>query len=157
MVARPLIWVTAAAILIAGAIAWLAFSSPSTTAAVLEGKQMYIYKSLSCGCCQLYANYADDRGLTVNTMNREMASIKEQYGIPAALQSCHTSMIDGYFIEGHVPLEAVAKLVEEKPDIAGIAMPGMPSGSPGMPGSKQVPFVIYAVQKDGTSAEYMRI
>ena len=66
-------------------------------------------------------------------------------------------IIDGYFVEGHVPAEAIARMLQEKPDIAGIALQGMPMGSPGMPGSKEGRFVVYAVNKDGTYKEYMRI
>ena len=73
------------------------------------------------------------------------------------MESCHTVVIGDYFIEGHIPLEAVEKLLVEKPDIKGIAMPGMPSGSPGMPGAKKGDFVIYAVNNDGTTEEFMRI
>ena len=83
--------------------------------------------------------------------------VKEKYGIPYSMRSCHTTVIGDYFVEGHVPIEAVEKLMLEKPDIKGIALPGMPSGSPGMPGSKQGPFIVYAINKDGSTSEFMRI
>ncbi len=87
----------------------------------------------------------------------DVSPIKEKYGVPSSLQSCHTSVVDGYFVEGHVPAEAISKLVAEKPAIKGIALPGMPSGSPGMPGSKTGDFVVYAVGNDGNVEEFMRI
>ena len=73
------------------------------------------------------------------------------------MQSCHTTTIGNYFVEGHIPIEAIEKLMTEKPNIKGIAMPGMPSGSPGMPGAKQGPFIIYAIGNDGSVGEFMRM
>jgi len=137
-------------------VVWLAL--PSRADPVLEGKPAVVYKSMSCGCCGTYASYAEGRGLEVQTINAEdNTKIKEEYGVPEDLRSCHTTIIDGYFIEGHVPTEAITKLLTERPDIRGIAIQGMPTGSPGMPGAKAGPFVVYAVQNDGTYREYMRI
>lgn len=121
--------------------------------------EINFYKSQSCGCCSVYEGYLRSKGdLIFKTNNVEnIAPIKSKYGIPNELQSCHTLVIGNYFVEGHIPLEAIEKLIKEKPDIAGIAMPGMPSGSPGMPGAKKGDFVIYAVNKDGSSKEFMRI
>ncbi|MEK6897087.1 MAG: DUF411 domain-containing protein [Nanoarchaeota archaeon] len=118
-----------------------------------------IYKSMSCGCCEVYLKYANSKinhKIDVFDMQNP-EQIKKQYGIPSELESCHTTIIGDYFIEGHIPLEAVEKLLAEQPDIAGIAMPGMPSGSPGMPGQKYGDFVIYAVANDGSYSEFMRI
>jgi hypothetical protein len=118
-----------------------------------------IYKSLSCGCCAIYSSYVDGKvSPKVNTINvQDTYEIKEMHGVPSELQSCHTTIIGDYFVEGHIPLEAIEKLLSEKPDIAGIAMPGMPSGSPGMPGKKYGDFIIYAVNHDGSYGEFMRI
>jgi len=124
----------------------------------IEG-EIEIYKSLTCGCCSVYSQYADRR-VDPEVRNFDVqnpATIKNQYGVPAELESCHTTIIEDYFVEGHIPLEAIEKLMTEKPDIAGIAMPGMPSGSPGMPGQKYGDFVIYSVNHDGTYQEFMRI
>ena len=118
-----------------------------------------VYKSMSCGCCGVYYNYFKGKGNSnAQVVNAgSMESIKVQYGIPPEMKSCHTTVIGDYFIEGHIPLSAVEKLLQEKPDIKGIAMPGMPSGSPGMPGAKSGDFIVYAVQKDGGIYEFMRI
>jgi len=116
-----------------------------------------IFKDSSCGCCDIYAGYMDKKGFDVKTETTNMESVKEKYGIPYSMQSCHTTIIDNYFVEGHVPVEAVEKLMKEKPDIKGIALPGMPSGSPGMTGSKQGSFIVYAIHKDGSTSEFMRI
>lgn len=118
-----------------------------------------IYKSMSCGCCEVYLKYANSKtNHKIDVLNvQDPSQIKKQYGIPSELESCHTTIIGNYFVEGHIPLEAVEKLLKEQPDIAGIAMPGMPSGSPGMPGSKRGDFIIYAVARDGSYGEFMRI
>ena len=76
---------------------------------------------------------------------------------PTNLESCHTTIVEGYVIEGHIPVEVINKLLKEKPDIKGIAMPGMPSGSPGMPGQKRGEWIIHAMHHDGSTTEYMRI
>lgn len=118
-----------------------------------------IYKSLTCGCCSVYSQYFNSKtSANVKTSDvQDTSKIKREYGVPSELESCHTTLIGDYFVEGHIPLEAVEKLLSERPDIAGIAMPGMPSGSPGMPGGKYGDFVIYAVNRDGTYDEFMRI
>lgn len=123
-----------------------------------EKAKATIFKSESCGCCDLYASYLDKKGFDIEVVQMEdISSIKEKYHIPAKMQSCHTMAIGDYFVEGHMPEEAISKLLAEKPDIMGIALPGMPSGSPGMPGSKRSPFVVYAVAKDGSISEFMKI
>ena len=117
-----------------------------------------IYKSMSCGCCQIYTDYMENQKFEVTVVTFGLDNpAEEKYNIPANMQSCHTTVIGNYFVEGHVPAEAIAKLMSEKPDIAGIALPGMPSGSPGMPGAKKGSFVIYAIDKNGGSREFMRI
>lgn len=118
-----------------------------------------IYKGSTCGCCSLYTDYFKRKSNTeVSVIDvPDISVVKGRYNIPVSLQSCHTTVIGDYFVEGHIPMEAISKLLTEKPAIAGIALPGMPSGSPGMPGSKTGPFVIYAVNKDGTYNEFMSL
>ncbi len=90
-------------------------------------------------------DYLQENGITVETvMVDDTSTIKEEYGIPPDLWSCHTMVVDGYYVEGHVPIDVVLKLLEERPPIDGIALPGMPPGSPGMDGEKDGPWVIYA-------------
>ena len=125
---------------------------------MLAGMKATIYKSSSCGCCDLYTKYPKKYGFQVEIVDiLDLDSIKTKYSIPGNMQSCHTTVMGDYFVEGHMPIEAINKLLEEKPDIAGIALPGMPSGSPGMPGYKQENFVVYQVAKDGSIGEFMRI
>lgn len=143
-------------------ILFFTFSAPKNNGFATLGSfdgEITIYKSLTCGCCGLYSDYFKSRGnkeVKVVTME-DISSIKRQYGVPLDLESCHMTVVGDYFVEGHIPLEAIEKLLTEKPDIAGIAMPGMPSGSPGMPGTKYSDFVIYAVGHDGSYEEFMRV
>ena len=151
--------VIAVIVLLASVILVSRGSSATSFQNINSAEKIDIYKSLSCGCCDVYASYVDGKVSTkVNTLDTQGSNkIEEQYGVPSELRSCHTTIIGNYFIEGHIPLEAVEKLLKEQPNIKGIAMPGMPSGSPGMPGSKNGDFVIYAVHNDGSYSEFMRI
>jgi len=116
-----------------------------------------VHKAASCGCCFGHAGYMEGEGFDVETIvESNMNSIKSKHNIPYNMQSCHTTEIGDYFVEGHVPIEAINKLLAEKPDIDGITLPDMPSGSPGMPGPKREEFIIYSL-KDGLSEEFMRI
>lgn len=117
------------------------------------------HKSMSCGCCGLHAKYLSGKGgLDLDIMIMEdVEPAKDDLNIPNELRTCHTFIIGDYYVEGHVPLEAINRLLEEKPDIAGIALPGMPPGSPGMMGSKSGDWVIFAVNHDGSFFEWMVI
>jgi hypothetical protein len=116
-----------------------------------------VYKSPNCGCCVGYIAELEKNGFEVKTVNVEdMSTIKQKYNIPLDMQSCHTAVVDGYFVEGHVPIEAVNKMLSERPAIDGIVLPKMPAGSPGMPGTKSAPFKVYAIA-DGKPSEFMTI
>ncbi len=94
---------------------------------------------------------------TEETYTEDVSSaLTKKYQIPRNMESCHTAVIEDYFVEGHMPVEAIIKLLEEKPDIDGISLPGMRSGSPGMPGQQAGAFKIYALS-DGTTSEFMVI
>jgi len=122
----------------------------------LSGMNAIVYKSPTCGCCGNFIGYLERRGVVVQTVNTDnMDSVKNEHKVPKDLESCHTTMVGGYVVEGHIPFEVIEKLLTEKPDIRGIALAGMPSGSPGMPGSKQGPFAIYALNHDGSTSEYL--
>ncbi len=86
----------------------------------------------------------------------DMTPIKDKHRIPAYLAACHTALIGDYFVEGHVPIEAIMKLLDEKPAIDGIGLPGMPSGAPGMGGPKMEEFIIYAMS-DGEVSEFLTL
>lgn len=109
-------------------------------------KQVTIYKDPQCSCCEGYAEYLRKNGFEVKVVNtHDLALIKEEHGVPADLDGCHTSMIDGYVVEGHVPVDILNRMLTEKPTIKGISLPGMPEGSPGMTGNKAGPFTVYEI------------
>lgn len=118
-----------------------------------------LYKAPNCSCCLEYTKYLETTtGANVDVVTvSDLAKTKEEYNIPREVESCHTLDTGEYYVEGHIPREAIGKLAEETPDIAGIALPGMPLGSPGMPGEQTDEFVIYAVSGDGSYREFMRI
>ena len=109
-----------------------------------------VHRSPSCGCCHVWEEYLSARGATITPVDAtDLGALKASLGIPERLWSCHTAIVDGYIVEGHVPLEAIERLLAERPAIDGIALAGMPSGSPGMPGPKEAPFRVEAFV-DGT-------
>ncbi|MDK1373401.1 MULTISPECIES: DUF411 domain-containing protein [unclassified Sinorhizobium] len=130
--------------------ALIAFATP----ALAQSLDATLYKSPECGCCEGYVAYLRDNGFKVDVKETdELAAISHKAGVPEDMQGCHTTFIDGYVIDGHVPINVVRKLLKEKPAIAGITLPGMPMGSPGMSGTKTEKFVIYTVPKDGKAPE----
>ena len=124
----------------------------------IDNKQIVeVFKTPSCGCCYGYVLFLEKEKYKVKqTDMRSLHSIKQKYNIPIEMQSCHTTIMGKYFIEGHVPIEAINKLLKEQPDIDGIALPGMPIGTPGMPGDKDEPYVIYQLT-DGKFSVFMTI
>lgn len=106
-----------------------------------------VYKSPTCGCCEKYVQYLEKNGFTVKAINEDdMDAIKKRYGT-ARVASCHTMLVEGYVVEGHVPVRAIRKLLREKPGIIGISAPGMPQNSPGM--GEEIPGTlnIYVIPK----------
>ncbi|RPH76626.1 MAG: DUF411 domain-containing protein [Candidatus Rokuibacteriota bacterium] len=92
-----------------------------------------VYKSATCGCCKLWGTHLMDNGVpTTGEDVADLGSVKKKHGVPEALQSCHTALVDGYVVEGHVPADLIDRLLAERPQVVGIAVPGMPIGSPGM-------------------------
>jgi hypothetical protein len=118
-----------------------------TAPAVAEdARQATLYKNPQCGCCGGYADYLREHGFEVTeTPTHDLSLLHRQHGVPEPLVGCHTTLIDGYVVEGHVPIGAVIRLLTEKPPIKGISLPGMPAGSPGMFGEKTEPFTIYEI------------
>ena len=123
-----------------------------TLAAQQQQPTIDVYKSATCGCCSKWVEHLKGNGFTVRTTNREdLAEFKASKGVPRRVQSCHTAVVNGYVIEGHVPASDVQRLLKERPAIVGLAVPGMPIGSPGMEvaGRKVQPFDVLAFDKDG--------
>jgi hypothetical protein len=123
----------------------------------VQGTEVIVYKSPSCGCCGGYIEYLQASGYSVRVKSMDdVTPIKERYGVPDELWSCHTAIVGEYVIEGHVPLLAVRRLLAEKPAVKGIALPGMLEGSPGMSGPKTEPFIIQAFGV-GNPTVFMRL
>ncbi|GMR25499.1 MAG: hypothetical protein BMS9Abin39_0801 [Ignavibacteria bacterium] len=119
--------------------------------------KMTVYRTATCHCCGRYIDILKKQGYEIeDIVTDDMNSVKEKFGIPYDKQSCHTVSVDNYFIEGHVPMDVVKKLLEERPEIDGIGLPGMRIGTPGMPGVKRAPFEIFQA-KDGEFSEYLKI
>jgi hypothetical protein len=129
-------------------VALLGFSGP----VLAEPIHAILYKNPQCSCCEAYADYLRANGFDVEIRpTNDLSQISLKAGVPANLEGCHTMFIGGYVVDGHVPVDIIRKLLTEKPAIAGVTLPGMPSGSPGMFGKKTETFTIYAVTKNGTA------
>lgn len=123
--------------------------------ALAEGIDATLYKNPDCHCCELYGQYLEKNGYNVEVIAAgDLAAIKQQLGVPAKLGACHTTVIGDYVVEGHVPAESVNRLLEEQPKIKGIAVPGMPAGSPGMGGKKTAPITVYSFEDSGAAHVY---
>ena len=132
--------------------------SPVTGAAVeTKIQNVQIYSSAECSCCSSYSNYLESFGIEVKRNFVEDFSIKTQYDIPSSMYSCHTVIVEKYFVEGHVPIEIIEKLLNEQPNITGIALPGMPQGAPGMGGYRTGPLQVYAISRDGSVSLFATI
>ena len=137
-------------ILLAGAAA---FAVPTPT----PPHEMVVYKSPYCGCCAQWVDHARAAGFRVTVIDTAaLEPIKARHGVAEALGSCHTALVDGYVIEGHVPADLILKLVTEKPAVRGLALPGMVTGSPGMEGPNPQHYVILSFDRSGKTAVYAR-
>lgn len=118
---------------------------------------MIVYKDPSCGCCQEWVNHATVHGYRVTVIKTDMAAIKVKHNVPANLASCHTTLIDGYVVEGHVPASDIARLLKERPKgIIGLTIPGMPQSAPGMDITPFQPFTVLTFNAKGQTTVYRR-
>lgn len=132
-----------------------AAEAPSGTAKL---PPITVYKSASCGCCRKWVDHIKAAGFAVTARDTEdIDQVKRMMGVPAALASCHTGLVAGYVVEGHVPADLVRKLVLEKPKgVKGLAVPGMPQGSPGMETGVKDAYDVVAFDRSGTTRVYAR-
>ena len=129
--------------ILAWVVALLAGVAPASAATMVT-----VYKSPTCGCCNKYVEYLEKNGFTVKAINEDdMDAIKKRYAT-ARIASCHTMLVEGYVVEGHVPVRAIRRMLSEKPNIVGISAPGMPQNSPGMGEERPGTLTIYAIPKD---------
>ena len=117
-----------------------------------------VYKTESCGCCNAWVDHLRAAGFTVDARDVvDLMSIKRDAGVPASHASCHTALVDGYVVEGHVPADQIERLLAERPEAAGLAVPGMPVGSPGMEGPGAGPYQVLAFDQRGASSVYATV
>lgn len=115
-----------------------------------------VYKSPTCKCCGKWVDHMRANGFTVETKNIGNKEARKRAGIPPSLGSCHTSLVDGYVIEGHVPASDIKRFLSERPKAIGLAVPGMPKGSPGMESSRSNPYNVLLINKEGNLSVYSR-
>lgn len=117
--------------------------------------EFVVYKDPNCGCCGRWIDHVKAAGFRVTVRNRSsLADIKERYGITPDLMSCHTGVIEGYAVEGHVPADVIQQLLHERPSVTGIAVPGMPGGSPGMEGPVRERYNVLTFDRSGVTRIY---
>ena len=132
---------------ISAIVALLALPIP----ALAEPIQATLYKNPHCSCCEDYADYLRQNGFEVDVKEtNDLEGITLKAGVPEKLVGCHTMFVDGYVVVGHVSAEIMSKLLKDRPPIVGIAIPGMPTGVPGMDGPKTGPVQVFEVTKDKT-------
>lgn len=143
---------------------WLGVTLGGAAAAVTAGVRpiaaaasppMTVYKDPGCGCCTKWVEYVRQHGFTVSVRDMsDVDTVKDTFGVPKALRSCHTATIGTYVIEGHVPADLITRLLREHSTVAGLAVPGMVTGSPGMEGGTPQAYDVVAYRRDGTTAVY---
>jgi hypothetical protein len=112
--------------------------------------QVDVYKTATCGCCANWVDHLRKHGFATTTTNvANMDGVHAKYNVPRQAQSCHTAVVEGYVIEGHVPAAEIERLLKERPDVVGLAVPGMPIGSPGMEGAGARPYNVLTFDKQG--------
>ena len=133
-------------------------SAVSATMANQDLPTVLVYKTPTCGCCNGWVEHLEAAGFTVDARNvTDIMTVKRDGGVPPQMSSCHTAIIDGYVVEGHVPADQLKRLLAERPDIAGIAVPGMPTGSPGMEGAGAKPYQVLSFTHAGEAAVYAEV
>jgi len=117
-----------------------------------NAQEVVMYKNPGCQCCQKWANYLRQHGYKVSVNEPDnMPAIKAKYHVPQDMQSCHTAIINGYVVEGHVPIQDINQLLQKHPAVVGIAAPGMPASSPGMNTALNEPYNVYLFSGNGST------
>lgn len=123
--------------------------------ALAASEVVTVYKSPYCGCCAKWVDHLRENGFRVQTVDTQaLAGLKSSVGVPAELASCHTAMVEGYIIEGHVPAQDIRRLLEERPTVKGLTVPGMPHGSPGMEGPAPEHYQVLTIDAGGKTTVF---
>ena len=133
----------------------IALGADVTPAGAME---IAIWKTPTCGCCSKWVEHMRAAGFTPKVTDMpDVSPIKRKHGVPVELESCHTAIVGGYTVEGHIPADVIQQMLKEKPAIVGIAVPGMPVGSPGMEaGTRKAAYNVMAFDKAGTTRVYAK-
>ena len=140
-------------------LAW-AVGLPLALAACAESQAaetaVTVYKSPTCGCCSDWVDHLEENGFAVTVVDQtDVSPVKAAHGVPKELASCHTAVVEGYAVEGHVPADVIRRLLKERPAVKGIAVPGMPAGSPGMEmGDRQDRYEVFTFDENGPKDVY---
>lgn len=130
-------------------------AAAAAPASALAAPTLVVYKTPTCGCCKAWVSAMEDAGFTVEVHDvPDIAPVKQAAGVPSELQACHTARIGAYVVEGHVPAADIRRLLAERPDVAGIATPGMPVGSPGMEGPYNDRYDVMTFGTDGRTTVF---
>lgn len=144
-------------VLTAGAV-WAFTASASESAPAADAPVMTVYKSPTCGCCSQWIDHVREGGVAAQVEEvewEELDRLFSEHGVARQLQSCHLGMVDGYMVIGHVPADVIQRMLRERPEIAGITVPGMPIGSPGMEqGDRKDPYNVIAFTRSGETYVY---
>ncbi len=136
-------------------VAAAAFAAAMVLPGSAPAQEATLYKDPNCGCCAHYATYMRNNGFDVTVkLTDDIGAVTAEAGVPARLQSCHVTMVDGYVVSGHVPVDSVRRMLEERPAVQGITLPGMPAGSPGMGGMKAGPWNVFGFGGSGGPSVY---
>lgn len=135
-----------------------AASDVPAVSATGAGPAVHVYKTAACGCCTKWVDHMREAGFAVTVEDtRDLMAVKRREGIPTDLNSCHTALVDGYVVEGHVPASVVQAFLDEAPQARGLAVPGMPMGSPGMEGLRSEAYDVFAFDAEGGRTVFRHI
>ena len=139
------------------AIFLVCFGSPAEAMASTVGEEVVVFRSAYCECCEAWESHMAEAGFVVQDhVADDMDGVKDAMGVPAGSTSCHTARVDGFVVEGHVPAASIKRLLRDRPEIKGLAAPGMPMGSPGMEvdGMAADPFSVFSIAGNGAMIEF---
>lgn len=154
---RNVIGVAFAGIVVALTFAYRGEAASATASPAAKPIAIKVYKTPQCGCCKAWVQHLSKNGFRVETMDMpDLALVKQKYGVTTALEACHTAVVGNYVVEGHVPADVIKRLLKERPAVLGIAVPGMPGGSPGMEGAMKERYDVLTFDRAGRSRVYAR-
>ena len=129
---------------------FVAFGAGAETPNMSQAPTIEVYKTPTCGCCKKWMDHMEEAGFKVKSTDlRDLSPVKRQHKVPLEASACHTAVVDGYVIEGHVPAKDIQRLLAEKPEVRGLVVPGMPLGSPGMEHPMPEAYSVYTLGPEG--------